>query len=315
MIFRYLLVCILSWALSSFAFAQKDNIPDIIHAEFTADKQTPLIGEPITITLRVEIPSGVTVVEYPQLTEDWQPFMLVEITAPKIEQKADGSVSYEQILDARLWETGNFQTPETFVRYYVAGENDVYSIPVKPILFSVPSVLETEELNQLELKPLKPQIGILFVPTWVTAAVVTVLVSSGWYMMRWLERRRLEHKLRLAIAQSPTPYRLAVRSLIRLRDASCDPQNKLDGILQSLRLYLAQQDGKLGPQLTTSELILHARSLFSSEQVDELHQILEQGDLLKFANSTPNERTVSRLLVRAYRWLSVVEGSLESNFE
>lgn len=308
MIKRSVLAIVLLWYVTSLpVIAQDEPFEELIRADFVASTQTPLVGEPIEIRFVVEFPTSVIVVEYPQFAEEWGSFMLVNTGEPSIIEEADGGSVYEQVLDARLWETGDFQTPETFVRYHVVGSDAVFSVPVKPAFFSVPSVLETRDLNRLELRPLKPQIGFFVIPLWFFVVLVVVIALGTWYGYGWLVRRRLAAEL--AMHTDYTPYEMTLNELVQLQEMDMDPYRKSESLSDALRRYLSKAYPSLNRDLTTSELmdVIRANGLWDETRTEQLRRILEQADLTKYAQYETDERMVARLLGLAYHWLSSVQ--------
>ncbi|MFW5772658.1 MAG: hypothetical protein ACOCZH_04970, partial [Phototrophicaceae bacterium] len=195
-------------------------VESLINARFLADNVTPLIGEPVEMELVVEVPPGVEVIEWPEIAEDWPPFMVLEAGPVVIDVQAGGEQVYRQALTVILWEPGDRRTPDVFIGYRSAAldPDEIYRIPARPLFFTVPSVLETTDLNVLDIQPARAPLGLFYVPPWVVLLVMVSVVGKGWYVWRWRERRRALAAARRALAEQPTAGESAMAALAQLPD-------------------------------------------------------------------------------------------------
>ncbi len=308
---------ILAFLLSTLIIVAQEPTPkptlQIVEAAFVASNQTPHIGEPFQLTLTANIPASMEIVEWPKFEEDWFGFHLLRIGEVVESPTEDNSTLHAQHFEARLWSVGDHTTPDTFISYVFEDPEDTFSIPVKPAFFTVPSVLESQELNSLEFRPLKDPIRLFYIPPLLIGVAFSVVVASGYQGRRWwLKRRAKLEQLRLEALQ-PTPADIALGKLKQLRDEKHESTQIYAEVAGVLRTYLSKRTIIVIEEKTTSELILklEGSNLFASSLVNDLRRMLEQADLVKFASYVPDENTTSRILALAYRWITQMEDQIE----
>jgi hypothetical protein len=287
-------------------------VETLINALFSADNVTPLIGEPVQLEFVVEVPPGVEIVEWPEFPEDWPPFMVREVGPVEIDEQADDGQIWRQALTVILWRTGDRRTPDVFIGYRsdALDEDEIYRIPARPLFFTVPSVLETTDLNVLDIRPARNPLGLFYLPPWVVVLVIVSVAGKGWYLWRWRERRRALAAARQAMAEQPTAGEMAMESLAEL---SLDtPDQVYEQVADVLREYLWARFDIPASDMTTVEIraALDRQPDLEPEQIGEAVRLLEQADLVKFAEAAPGERSAQRAVAAAARWLQAVDPGL-----
>jgi hypothetical protein len=268
-----------------------------VTARFEAAPGSPLIGEPATLTLVVEAPAEAEVT-LPQITADWPPF---EVRAAGEVEKTmrDGRVVYRQSFTVILWTPGDYRTPETFVEYRLPPDGENQRASVEPAFFTVPSVIEP---NDLVLRPLKPLEMLPYISPWMILAAGGAVAAGGLSLARRLNRRR---------AQKP-----AGGQLLDVTGRTLDELRRVRGLVlpaaevyiwagECLRGYLEERFKVATRELTTEELLaaLQSRSALTPRQNQELRRILDQIDLVKFARFRPAPDSTQGLLQRISRWV------------
>lgn len=310
------LFVILGIYLSSFILAQEGvettpepPLADTIRAVFSADDLSPLLGVPIELTLTVEMPVGAHLIEFPEFPEDWLPFMVREVGVLSTQTLSDGREIFTQTLTVILWDVGDFETPETFIGYQLDGEQEVYYVPVRSVPFTVPSVLNPD-MNQNELRPLKPQIGLFYVPWWVIVSVVGLLVGSIWGGMRWYRYRRDQRVIEVV-----QPLDSAVIShdvISRLRMDENAPLYVYERVNAQLRWYAGQRLGLTMEHMTALELSDAVGAKLEPEIGQELARILIFIEQLRFSDEVASEKSLQGVVARSLAWIDMVEASLEA---
>lgn len=264
------------------------------------------------LTMRVEAPPGTTVLELPEF--DWEPpFMLLDVGEVVVENQSDGSRFYTQLLDMRIWAPGDHQTPDTFVRYQIGDE--VYSVPVRPVFFTVPTVLESDDLNELEPRPLKPQIGFFYVPPWLLVVGVVLVGLAVWFgrerYLAWLVTRRERNRVIL------TPGQVMRGQLVSLQSGKYEPGAVYLEVADALRDYLYALHDVLALDLTTTEVLdrLQQVAVLDDVRQEELQRMLEQSDLVKFADYRPSAKSAAGMVNFALTWLEQIEAAQQTTQE
>lgn len=269
-------------------------------AAFSADRGAPLIGEPIRLTLTVEVPAEAEVI-LPDFPLDWPPFMVTSVGEVQITAAA-ARTTYQQELVVILWQPGDYQTPETFVEYRMPDSPESVRFSVERAFFVVPSVLNPDDLI---LRPLKspeslPYVSPLFIAAGF-AVVMAVIVGVG----RWIRKRRLF--LPVTEAASDTTTR-TLHELQRIGAMALPPFRAYPMVGDTLRRYVEEQFDIPAEEMTTEELLsmLQSAPHFNEKRRRELRHILERVDLVKFAQYQPETDSTKRLLQAVTRWVEEV---------
>lgn len=309
---RILLLLIIYAALPASVACAQDATPtppalDAIRAYFAASRLAPLAGQPVDLNLVVEMPRDAELVEWPPISEDWPPFMVRFAGEVRRQSTPDNREIYSQALVVILWEPGDYQTPETLIGYRIPGYDEVFYAPFAPAHFSVPSVLEAD-MNQNRLRPLKGQISLFYIPWWGYVLGVGMLSSVGYIVRRWWVAR---YKRTVQARDAKPPFEFALESLAAAARSDATSQVKCERMTAALRAYL-QSRFEIHVEMTTTELIQVLQQLdqLSQERIQELAQLLEQVDLVKFANVNMAEKSAHRLLALASQWIKSVESSI-----
>lgn len=267
----------------------------VVDAYFTRDTERPRLGEPFTLTLVVDAPAGVTVQTFPELPDDAP--LTVLSTADITDETQDNRVIYRQPMQVVFWETGNYLSPELFV-LFESGEG-LRAAPVTAISFSIPSMLGSDA--NPSARPDAPTIDLAYTPLWVYGALLT----AGLLLMLLLARLLQSGTRSLFQMGASTPAQIAIAQLEDLQAQNLPAVTTYPLVASQLRQYLQAQYGLNAPEMTTAELIqaLRAGNLFETPRRRQLHQLLEQADLVKFARFQPDPAASRRLLHYAIRWL------------
>jgi hypothetical protein len=285
--------------------ATSEPIEGLVEVGFSADRLSPLIGEPISLTLTADIPSNLEIAEWPEINGSWGDFMVHEVGESENHEQFDGSVIQQQEFTIILWEPGDYQTPTTFIGYRMLNSDEIFRIPVKPIFFTVPSVLDPDDM---ELRPARAPISLFYLPPWIVVLGLGVLVAMGWVGYRWYERQHLA-RLQRRLLNLKTPGQMVLEGLAELKNSELTPQDICAEMADNLRFYIWQKYGVPAPDMTTTELFSVLNIAAQNGHWTDVQRLLEQADLVKFAQLQPSEQIVVRMLNLAYRWVSSLEAT------
>jgi len=285
---------------------------DLVIAEFHIDRLSPLIGETLELTLRAELPPEVSIEQWPEISGEWGVFTVQSSTPLEISEENDNLQIYQQQFEIIAWRTGDIQTPDTFISYRVDGFDEIYNIPITPAYLTVPSVLETQNLNQLELRPAASPIGFFFVPWWVIT--LGLLSASG---VIWVGRNQIRQWYK-EVKERPSHRPQKSLAQLTLEKLDAVPQNKPDTafaqIAHILRNYIATSHSTLTTDQPTNQFITNLQNtgLLDDKQVNQLNQILSQADLVKFTPLAPRSDAVDRIVQQAKQWVKGTEQNLKA---
>ncbi len=275
-----------------------------VTARFEASPGSPLIGEPVTLILVVEAPSD-AVVTLPQFAAGWPPFE-VRAVGEAEQATGDGRTVYRQPLTVVLWQPGDYRTPETVVEYRPPGSGESLRVIVEPAFFTVPSVIEPDDLV---LRPLKPLEIPLYISPWVIVAGGGLAAAGGLSAARQL-RKRARKPVREHL---PDATARTLAELRRVRGLALPAAEAYVLVGNCLRRYLEERFEAAAPEQTTDELlaVLQRRPELSARQHRELRRMLEQIDLVKFARVRPTQESTQRLFQVVSRWVVGVSSQEE----
>ncbi|MCU0511883.1 MAG: hypothetical protein MUE40_04855 [Anaerolineae bacterium] len=273
------------------------EVADVVPAFFTASSAAPLLGEPFTLRLTVEVPAGVSLVRFPELPAEPAPFMVLSRSAVTQQAAPSGAVTYQQELTAVLWATGLHLTPEIAVEFVAGGVPS--SNLVQSASFNVPSVLDPSQPPAL-YPALPPQDLPYLSPWW--AVLVVIVVGTVLYALRVLLRPRRGAGPAGRVPATPAQIALAELEDLKLQTTAAALVYPL--VANILRQYVQQRYGIGAVEMTTAELVEALRPAGVPEALRKgLFQVLEQADLVKFARFVPDASATVRLVNFAMRWL------------
>lgn len=279
----------------------------LVDAQFIAAQPDPLIGERVQVQLRIETPSNVTIVQWPEFPPDAEPFQVLN-ASERIRQATDDGWLHTQTLELVIWQPGQHLTPEIPVVFSVAGSSGI-SAPVRSATFNIPSVLQTA--TDVTLRPWLPPRDLPYIsPWWIVGAVLLALIILSLLILL------LRGGLRRASQLAPgSPARLAVAELEDLRAQGLQPQTLYPLVANRIRSYVQLRFAVNATELTTDELTTRLREAdhLNADLRTQLRQLLNQADLVKFARFEPDEHSSEQLINFAIGWLRAAERTERSH--
>lgn len=302
--FAPVIMLLLFFTLRPVSLAQAD-----VQAQFTLSYATPLVGEPVDLTLTVTAPREAEISQWPDFDREWELFSVLDIGDLQINETGD-IITYTQVYRIAFWYPGEYSTPDIIIEYALPGAAGSQQIEVTPAFLSIPSVLEGESLI---LRPLKPQIWLPYLPPLVVIAGIGVLVGAGFGAYYWRKRQlaaRPGLDFDADLLASGSPAHVALSELKRIYQARLTPEQIFVEVADCLRVYIQAQFQVSTLDLTTDELIdaLHHLTLpIPTDMQHELRRMLQQADLAKFARYQPNERNAKGYLNAAGKWIQAAD--------
>lgn len=277
----------------------QDSVP--ASAGFSASNHSPLIGEPVTLTLVATLPANAQVVAWPEFSRQWPPFELIDIGQLEVDE-SETNVVYRQTLTAILWLPGEIQTPELLLSYQTDGAAALTALPVNPAFFSIPSVLSSLDDP---LVPFLPPISLPFLPPQLVVLVICPLITVAYVLWsRWRQQQadRLLYSDMddLAFAELD---RAILSSLQEISHQALEPEAVYLAVADCLRDYVQRQYGIDSPQLTSLELVALMKKQMPVPLAHRLQELLTQADIVKFALYSPQRSEARRFLEASARWI------------
>jgi len=289
---RWLLLCFLIF------LTRPVSAQDGAAARFSANNGSPLVGQPIELTLTAAIPAGAIMLSWPEFPAEWASFEVRNVGELSI-----GSTDYRQILTVILWLPGEYQTPETTITYQLSENAEAQTLVVEPTFFSVPSVLDGQDMA---LRPFKAQISLPYISPLVIgggAAAAGVLAFFGFRRLRTL--RAVVLKRTVEEDGLGPAARAALAELRRIALQGLSPDQLYAAVADCLRTYVSDQTTIPALDMTTAELMESLRLPDALQR--ELQRLLEQADLVKFARYQPGTDTAQKYLDVAGKWVRAAD--------
>lgn len=282
---------------------------------FRPSNPQPLIGEPFTLYLVVEMPPYYSIESWPEFPESWHVFEITEVGEPTTNE-LDEEVQIEQALSVVVWRTGEYRTPRTTVDIGVRTIDEQLleriTVPAISIPISIPSILDSQDL---ELRQEKGPIALLYIHPLVillSAAALSTTIYAAWKILRIRRKNRI---LAADASGIIPPYDRAVSRLRALQNRDLPVESLYLAMTDCLRAYIEAEFSLPAQEMTTAELIdtLKQKPEFTKESVNDLARLLDQADMVKFARVVPATDVNSQLIQYAIHWLNTIQQAGETH--
>jgi hypothetical protein len=238
--------------------------PSGVVARWEANTYAVQTGQPFTLTLRVELDPGFSLVPWDQFPMQWGAFEVQSIEPILETKRLDGGLIVSQSLHVILWQPQDVVTPDWFIAYTTKCGADIRLVPSRQAFISVPTVLD---FNDQTLRPPRPPLTQTSLPWDLIVAVLTGALALFWRMRR-----------RESASPLQTSPALMALSLLE-RDITQSPERRLSDLLNFMlahdlldapqrteleaRLYDASQPvthAEVDPLLLRARILLEARA-------------------------------------------------------
>lgn len=282
-----MLIALLLLALAP-AAAQGDGP---VTATLSAPDGPLTVGDPIALTLALTHPAGYQVI-LPALPDIWGDFAVVSQSPAVVTDNADGTATTSMQIDARLFQPGAFATPVLEVSV-TDGQGGLQNVLAAPAAVSIASVLQD---GDTELRDIKPQ-AVLPMPAawpWIAAGLAAVALVA---VVVWQARRR--EKLAVDNRQA---HQVALDGLRIVEGLRLPEQGRFKEhytlVSDTVRVYVERRFGVPALERTTAEIRPDlARTAMTPEVSALLLAFLQESDLVKFSQWTPDVESAQQLLV------------------
>ncbi len=277
----------------------------VAQSEVTAVWQIPpgdyTVGDPVPLTLSVTHPAG-TEVLFPPLPEEWGDFVVLGQDAPVTTPNGDGTLTTSQTIDARLFAPGNFATPPVSVTLSDANGN-ISEAAVAPATVPIASVLVE---GDTELRDIKPQAELPLMPVWVWA--VAGLALAGLIIFVIYRKRKAPKP----VIDNRLPHEKALDELERIKGLGLPEDGRYQEhytlVSDTMRRYVEQTYQVETMERTTSELRHELKNSAMPQNATRgfLH-LLDESDMVKFANVTPRQADAYQLVALAEQIIEITQ--------
>lgn len=276
--------CILVLAFGSFAAADGP-----VNVAATVDKRGITIGDPITLSLVVEVDTGYQITDS-GVGRAMDEFEVLEATPPQVTRITNGRTRYTFRYRITAFRVGNLVFPQINVAYRSpAGEPGV--VPTAEIPVVVTSVIRPGEATD-DIKPAKPQLRL---PTaapqipqlaiQVALAVVVLLMLA--LIIRQTRRAAGRRSKDVEGDVLPTPAQRAMAELNRVASLGLPEKGRYAEhyalLSKALRVYVRDRFGLSANERTPRELREDMlRAGIDRTEIATIYEILREGESARF---------------------------------
>lgn len=251
------------------------------------------VGDPIQLTLTVTHPAGYQVIQ-PALPETWGDLTVAGLSPAVTAANGDGSETNTLLIDARLFQPGDFSTLPLEVTV-TDGQGGLQKVWAAPAAVTVASVLQEGDTT---LRDIKPQAALPLPAAWpwIVAGLAAVAVIA---VAVWQLRRRAK-----PFVDNRPPHEIALDGLATIEGLALPEKGAFKQhytlVSDTVRIYVERRFGVPALERTTGEIRADlARSAMPSEVASLFIAFLQESDLVKFSEWTPDVESARQLLARA----------------
>lgn len=297
------LLILLCWISVAQAQAPTGYVGDVppdpapnVFAALSTTNPSPRLGEPFQLTLTVRTPPALPIVEWPTLDTLEPPLEILAVQPRLLSQRATEYV-YTQAFEAVLWSTGLYLTPVLRVVYEREGRR--FFVPVQSVSLQVaPQIVEPFSTSP---RPSLPSVDLPLPAGWALLPAAIVAAFS-----LWLARSR--RRVQTTTVVSSHSAQSIIAQLEDLQHSNLQPEEVILSCVERVRAYLAQALSLNAQELTSSEILaqLRAQQLLPKSLISGLGTLLEQADLIKFANLSP-QVSPQQFVRTTIRWIKLAD--------
>jgi hypothetical protein len=263
-----------------------------VTATLSAPDDQLTVGDPIPLTLALTHPAAYQVI-LPTLPDAWGDFAVVFQSPAVVTDNADGTVTTTMQIDARLFQPGAFNTPALEVSV-TDGQGGLQKVVAAPAALSIASVLQEGDTT---LRDIKPQ-AVLPLPAawpWIAVGMAALAVVA---VVVWQARRRQKVAVDNRLA-----HQVALDGLTTIEGLRLPEQGRFKEhytfVSDTVRVYVERRYGVPALERTTGEIRPDlARTDMSTDVTALLIAFLQESDLVKFSEWTPDVASAQQLLAR-----------------
>ncbi|GMQ78750.1 MAG: hypothetical protein BMS9Abin02_1284 [Anaerolineae bacterium] len=256
------------------------------------------VGDPIEMTLSVTHPADYQVI-FPELEGEWADFLIMAQSAPTSTENDDGSRTTSQIIDARLFAPGSYETPPLLLTV-ADGAGQLTEVTVPPASVTIDSILVEGDNELRDIKP-QAELPYLNILPWAIGGVVLLIISLLGLLL-W--RRNKRRSVQLAI-DNRLPHEIALDELARINGLNLPEQGKFKeyytAVSDIVRIYMGRTFHFPVLERTTREIQGSLKGTAVAPPIaKEFLIVLEDSDLVKFSKIKPSIANAMQTMARAY---------------
>lgn len=281
--FFYNIIVTIVAAFSSLATAAQTNTV----AKATVNKTQILIGEPITLTLEVDVPEHEPI-RFFQL-DSLSHFEFLNIQEIDTVNTGRGTV-LTQVIHITSFDSGRWVIPSLSIGETVATDSIPVDVGFSPFNPDSP-YHDIKEIIEVTPEERKEKIKWWYIVAGAVLLLMLILILTK------------KKKPAPQVIQPPAdPYKDAMEELEKLQREKLEAKQYYSRLIDIFRVYVFAKKGIHSLQNTTDDLVMQLRNLnIPKDQFDQLAQGLKLGDFVKFAKYVPSsedDKTAFNVIAR-----------------
>ncbi len=256
------------------------------------------VGDPIQMTLSITHPGDYQVI-FPEIEREWADFLVMSQSAPSSIENGDGTRTTSQVIDARLFAPGSYETPPLLVTV-VDGAGQLTEVPVPPASVTLDSILVEgdSELRDIKAQAELPYLNIL---PWVIGGVVIFVLALFGLLLKHRYKRRSSQ---LAV-DNRLPHEIALDELARINELNLPEQGRFKEyytlVSDTVRVYMGRTFHFPVLERTSREIQGSLKETAVAPAIArEFLIVLDDSDLVKFSKIRPSIANAMQTMARAY---------------
>lgn len=285
-----LVIGIMTLAAAGSAYADS-----LVNAEISLEQGDFTIGDPLPLMLKVNHPAGYEVI-LPQMETSWGDFLVHSQSPGTTISNPDGTETTTQMIDARLFSPGRFETPPLNLTISDS-DGQLTEITAQPIPINIASVLVE---GDTVLRDIKPQAALPYVNylPWMTGLGILLL---GLGVVYYFVRRNREQRA-TATVDNRLPHEVAMDELDRVENLGLVDVGRFKEhytlVSDCIRIYFEKTYDFPVLERTTGEIRSNLkRTKVSAAIANQFIDLLDESDLVKFSKFMPDAPSAQQVLI------------------
>lgn len=252
-----------------------------VSVEATLDSTAILVGSQTNLTVEVKGAAGGAKIDFPYFKDESEIAQGIEMVRLLGDTTADKS---KRVYVLTAWNEGKYSVPSLSVK--VNGKNYQTN--------AIPLQVNTIKVDTARADSIRPMRGVVDNPYsweewsplfWLSIAVLLLLVVIYYLYVRLRDNKAVLPKIRFV--KRLLPHERALQEIERIKAAnlseSADQKAYYTELTDVLRQYLEDRFGIKAKEMTSSEILYRLEREDDKDKIDELRNVFETADLVKFA--------------------------------
>jgi BatD DUF11 like domain len=251
--------------------------PNKISVNTSVNRTRILLGEQLELTLKIEVPSGKRLEQWPVIADSINHMEVVSRAALDSLVSANG-VIYSQAFIMTSFDSGHWVIPPVSVmaakKTY---KSDSLGIDVGTVLLKGNDYNDIKEIIEV------PRQGFNW-KKWLPYIIGSLLLLL--LLVYWWRNRKKAVPEEKPVSRS-TAFEEAMTELKKLKAENLPEQGEMKQFYSRLydiyRVYLGRFSGKKLMQSTTDDILISVKDLFPSDRFSKIAEVMRIADAVKFA--------------------------------